>query len=606
MPATIPPGNAIVGSGNPPVDMDDVAAVLAQLTGQALGSTLPAGFAVMTAVYPSGDVTGVTDAANLTTAIAALPASGGLVMLIPAAAWYIKCGNLVIARSGVYLYAPGTRINAVSTGDVIRMYDTVNSWPVTGYGGGVLGYPVIDGTSAGAGSAGVHMGDLLQSQCEVSVQNFTGAGSIGVHFDNAHYWTEQMRARVYVNNCTTGVVFDVTGATTSTNSFARADVQIYVNQVTPSYNGVTFQNGALIYDGAFALRGNFNGFSSALTSAVLTITGTVPVGHPGAGGGSAIAQSRVDIGAEVGVYADYPATIVWGGGSNLIVNCYGVIDFAGGPGVFAASSASANLFPFSGPVLGDATLAAASGAGGAQKFSGTKTYTGPVILDGSGYNLLVASSDGTATSAGAMVLYENGGTSFIGVYATSNSLYYGICGQIPGPAGTSVLGGYFKGLGVSGATNATATPIFGVLTSTQSGQGVGATAFGVTDSNVATTFHNVLDNGTTGGATTAGLSVFNGGTSTSGSAPVLTPTFANGTAAQLTDTSRDYQVYLQFGAAGTALTLAIGPTSTPANTVISGALVTAGEVINFRLPAGWYAQVSFTTTTLTHQSAVGC
>lgn len=87
--------------------------------------------------------------------------------------------------------------------------------------------------------------------------------------------------------------------------------------------------------------------------------------------------------------------------------------------------------------------------------------------------------------------------------------------------------------------------------------------------------------------------------------PAVTPTFANGTAAQLSDTTRDYMVYLQFGAAGTGLTLAIGPTSSPANTIINSAAVSGGEVVNFRLPAGWYARISFTTTTLANQKAIG-
>jgi hypothetical protein len=102
------------------------------------------------------------------------------------------------------------------------------------------------------------------------------------------------------------------------------------------------------------------------------------------------------------------------------------------------------------------------------------------------------------------------------------------------------------------------------------------------------------------------LATFYGGTSTAQSAPALTPAFANGTAAQLSDTTRDYMIYLQFGAAGTAMSVAIGPTSTPANTIISGAAVTAGEVIDFRLPAGWFAKISFTTTTLAFQQAIGC
>lgn len=89
-------------------------------------------------------------------------------------------------------------------------------------------------------------------------------------------------------------------------------------------------------------------------------------------------------------------------------------------------------------------------------------------------------------------------------------------------------------------------------------------------------------------------------------APVLTPAFASGTAAQLTDTSRDYMVYLEIGTAGTANIVAIGPTSTPANTVVASGVATAGQVMTIRLPAGWYLKWSATTATLANQIAIGC
>lgn len=87
--------------------------------------------------------------------------------------------------------------------------------------------------------------------------------------------------------------------------------------------------------------------------------------------------------------------------------------------------------------------------------------------------------------------------------------------------------------------------------------------------------------------------------------PVVTPSFANGTAAQLSDTGRDYMVYLEIGTAGTAFTVAIGPTSTPANTVVSSGVATSGEVITVRLPAGWYLEWTATTATLASQIAIG-
>lgn len=307
-------------------------------------------------IQPSGDTSGVKDAANINAAVAAVPAQGGTIVLAPSAQWYIECGQVVINRSGLYINAPGTYINAVGTGDVIRMYDNSGTfWPV--YGGGITGFPVIDGTSAGAGSCAIHMGDLFRAVCDAGVQNFTGAGSIGVHFDNANYWTEQLYGRIYAANCTQHVVFDVTGATTSTSSFARASLGIYVNQTTASYDGLVLQNGAQVYNGDIALRGNFVGSASALTSAVLRVTGTVPAGHPFAGGFSQVNNCRLEVGCEVNSgFAHVPSTMLFGANGNVISNCYGILDYGGGSGTFTAAVRIGNIFPFNGAIRGDSTL----------------------------------------------------------------------------------------------------------------------------------------------------------------------------------------------------------------------------------------------------------
>ena len=411
---------------------------------------------VGTVLSPSGDTTGVKDAAAINAAVAALPAHGGTVTLNPSANWNIICGTVVIARSGVYVNAPGAWINAVGTGDVFRMYDQVNNWVANGaYGGGITGFPVIDGTSAGAGSAAVHLGDLFQAVCEVRVQNFTGAASIGIHFDNAHFWTEQLYGRIFADNCTQHVVFDVTSPSTtvaagsntgeistvaawafpsagvlavassaqfpagggtvtvaasgpttaivtytgtaagqltgcayvsgsatgtvstggavtlvtSSASFARADLGIYINQVTASNDGVVLQNGAVVYDGALAIRGNFVGSGSVLTSCLLRITGTVPAAHPGAANPAKIADTRLEIGAECASGTHTPTTIIRGSGSNGITNCYGLLDFGTDEAAanFTAAATIGILVPFMGTIRGDATL----GTGGQGFQAGT-------------------------------------------------------------------------------------------------------------------------------------------------------------------------------------------------------------------------------------------
>lgn len=105
-----------------------------------------------------------------------------------------------------------------------------------------------------------------------------------------------------------------------------------------------------------------------------------------------------------------------------------------------------------------------------------------------------------------------------------------------------------------------------------------------------------------------GLYAFNAGTDTAGSAPVLTALGAvSGTALQLSDVTRDYMVYLEVTTAGTATSVAMGPTSAVgAVTIMTSQAATAGQVISFRLPAGWFFKWTGTTTAIANQNAVGC
>jgi hypothetical protein len=65
-------------------------------------------------------------------------------------------------------------------------------------------------------------------------------------------------------------------------------------------------------------------------------------------------------------------------------------------------------------------------------------------------------------------------------------------------------------------------------------------------------------------------------------------------------------VYLNVTTSGTATSVTIGPTSAAsAVTIMASAAATAGQVISFRLPAGWYVKWTGTTTVLA-QAAIGC
>jgi hypothetical protein len=102
----------------------------------------------------------------------------------------------------------------------------------------------------------------------------------------------------------------------------------------------------------------------------------------------------------------------------------------------------------------------------------------------------------SATMNGAFIWNPNNGPNpYFGIYATNNSLIYGISASLPAPSGTSTLGGWYKGLGVGGSTSGTGAGIFGVLASGQTNSGPGNVAFTITDKNQIYSFNNTLDDG---------------------------------------------------------------------------------------------------------------
>ena len=124
----------------------------------------------------------------------------------------------------------------------------------------------------------------------------------------------------------------------------------------------------------------------------------------------------------------------------------------------------------------------------------------------------------------------------------------------------------------------------------------GLTTTGLTMTGTAAINGKIQEVAAAGGVQSAAIAAAN----------ILTPANTNGVAAQLSDLTRDYMLYLTIGTAGTALTVLIGPTSTPANTIYNASTATAGEAISFRLPNGWWWQWGATTATLASQLAIAC
>ena len=333
--------------------------------GQASAATTstatPDWFNVTSATYDGGaDNTGASDSTGaFKAAIAAAVGAGGGVVYIPAGKYTIS-STLTCTTVPVYFVGDGawaTTIDYTGSGDCLRIYSATAWSSRTQWGGGVIGV-TIDGSGTTAAATGVHVGDLLQYELDLTVQNFSVTGSIGVHLDNNYYWTEQLFGRLYAQNCASHVVFDwtVATATTSTGSFERCELDVYVNQEDANFDGVVFRNGAFTGNSSLRIRGNFAEDGVAVTSAALRVTGSNKQSTDTSATYSNIAQSMLDIGVECASGSYSPQTIVFGSTSNTIANCYGSLNFGLAGSTFTKSNNTTQVSNFAGHVTGDTAL----------------------------------------------------------------------------------------------------------------------------------------------------------------------------------------------------------------------------------------------------------
>jgi hypothetical protein len=300
------------------------------------------------------DPTGASDSTSaIQRALSAAIGAGGGVVYLPVGKYKTTStitGN--VSNTPVLILgdlAWGTRIDFAGSGDCLRLYDSSDYGARTSHGSGISGL-TIDGSGAGARSAGLHAGDILQFGCDITVQNFSASGSIGIHFDNNYYWMEQLYGRIYAQNCRTNVMFDQSADLSgrATGSFERLILDVFLD-TNGLGDGVTFTNGAITADHRLGIYGNF--LTATTPYAVLRITGS------NKGGYSGLTKGVLNIGVELNDNAHTaPYTIYFGSltGHNYITQCTGFVDFS--LDYRFTSSNNTGQFLFSGPVFGDSAL----------------------------------------------------------------------------------------------------------------------------------------------------------------------------------------------------------------------------------------------------------
>lgn len=315
-------------------------------------------------VLPSASNVASTNATLVNNAISAAVTAGiGVVKCAPVA-WNWAAGTVSHDGSGVKLDLEGCSITGSGSGDLIRMFDSSDFDTRTVHGGGVVGFPRFYGTSMTSNSCAVHIGDIPEADVEIMTYDFnSGSDSMGLHWDNCYGHSEGSHARVFTQNCMTGVVHDVNGGVTATGAHVSAkgsymrcvlDYQC-VQGDNPAYKLVEWRNGAFQVGGRNGVHGNVGGSASGLTQGAISITGSTPSGitEP-----SDSILLNVELNWDIerdGTDANSPMTVNFGGGVNAVVNCTGVVNFgAGAP--MQSSNSGGQWVGFVGTVGGDANL----------------------------------------------------------------------------------------------------------------------------------------------------------------------------------------------------------------------------------------------------------
>ncbi|HEV2373310.1 MAG TPA: glycosyl hydrolase family 28-related protein [Streptosporangiaceae bacterium] len=370
-------------------------------------------------VSHGADPTGARDSAKaFQAAVAALPIStvGGVripvgVVYVPAGTYQLSATIVLPANARLVGSGSGTMLSFGGSGDAIRQFSQVGPpYPAMMPGGGVEDL-VINGTNAGGGACGLHIGNSSDYHLSrLRISNFSGPNSIGLHLDNVLNsqgkggYTEKMTAEVQLYNNTLNVLIEngavlpgTPGTDPSGDSFMYNDFDFHIS-AQAGQQGIVLRNGAYIANARLKVRGNFYGNGGA----ALTIQGQDNAGSP-----SCISRTLFDFAVETDLGANW-TTIVFGSAANYIREANGQLIFSDGwtpatvgsaptpPGVNLGGATQ--QFAFSGVVLGDTNLNGINGPAGSLQVTAGRPVIYPTnIFDSSTGDLFDGFGDFFAT-----------------------------------------------------------------------------------------------------------------------------------------------------------------------------------------------------------------
>ena len=539
----------------------------------------------VTVTVTGADPTGTADStAAIAAAFTALGSGPGTVGL-PAGTYKVRTATNTgwVVGKQQSLTSPGAILmDYGSAGPLIHQYDAgfnTSSISTTASLGGTVSGLTLDGTNATGTAIGFQHGDMSRPTATVNAQNYTAASTIGILLDSVIGWTNWGIFTFNASNCQSGFVLR---NTSGLNVVGGAEIYAAIYH-TPGQIAFATKGGA-----AFTACGGNISINSLAGTANTGVA--LSLAQDNLGGG--LVECSLDINMECDAGAGNVGPVSIAAGTSFA--CYGntgILRIYGNGSAAYKQSTGLASYQFSwsgiidcntpGDLLGKAGQIGVglTVLGAMLESPVSHVFTGSgEIFNGSG-NL---SSCTLVSGAQSLVL-----ANLIPGFAQRLTLL--VTQPASGGRGTLTFTGAITDLGggavLLSAANG-ATDIVDVFTPDGVNTYAVTRAFGVSAA---------------GGAASVNVP-----SNSAGSAPVLAPAFVNGTASQLADTTRDYMVYLQIGTAGTAFSLAIGPTSGAANTLMASATPLADSLLSFRLPAGWFVKWAGTSTTLTTQTAVGC